>query len=371
MNHSDFSIDYAEIYFSGGIKGTLDLQTNILSFRPTLKSEKIVKECLSEYPSISHLAYKYGLLIVGYDEFLDKEQKLGIYPPKWTPFTYDKFGQYYGILEKLSGIRNCAYNNKNFEFVYTLHKIEEWLKASARALKSISVSYHTTLSARCLKEKYIEYEFFDDMNCDFIYDSIHNFLYYIGTLRDHISEFIVKYLSNDESNRYKKIDTMIELKKYIENNKNCFLVNTIKNKILEAYDINNQSNIIPGWLYYISEYRNAITHKRPINMIDYRKWAYQLLTVRGENSIPQLKFPLPEIPLAKERLYNDQYVEEKMTSFPSKENAQKSQDALEVFLRIYLELLNFIDDIIDYSPLKPQIISLNSTNAFNFRSYEI
>lgn len=94
MIHPDWPYVHREIYFSGGIKGICKLQDDKFEFSPYLKSTTKFYEKLNNYYSITDIATKYKLIIVGIDYYHDSNQIVDIYPPEWIPFTYEKSNQY-------------------------------------------------------------------------------------------------------------------------------------------------------------------------------------------------------------------------------------------------------------------------------------
>lgn len=367
MIHSDWPEVERVIYFSGGIAGIVKSQDDKLELYPYLHSEPKIYEKLNNYSSFTEIATKYKLIIVGIDYYKDSNQIMGISPPEWVPFTYEDSRQYHKIIDKMSGLRNCAFNKNNFEFIYQIRKIEEWTKASSRALKGISTSYNRTLAGRILINDFTNNSCFDDANCDFIYDSLHNFLYYTSTLLDHITEFIVKFISTSINTKFKKIRKLAKLKEWFDKHDKDVLPTEISDKIMDGYNLDNHSKIIPGWLEYLKKYRNAITHDRPIHMINYKIYACLSTINAYGNTIPQLYFPLPDLPLLEENLYDYNFLKEKIIGPRLDNYTRKSHDGLEICCRIYWELLNFLEFILNFSPIEPQILKITSSNATNFK----
>lgn len=371
--HKSWPAVHRVIHFSGGIRGENPPQDSNVYLHPTIPGKEAIIESIENYASIYKLSELYGL-ILGVDFYQSPDQIHGVYPPEWRVYTYDR-GSWLGFstAQKMAEIINNAYQQGNLEFVDCISKVEAWSKAASRALRGISESYHQILSTRCKDKEYKAPQAFDDMNCDFVNDTMHNFLYYVGTLRDHIAEFIIRYIAHDPPKELNKKPVMSKLKQFLEKGNNDYGLGNIKDAILKGYNLGEHSEILPGWLYMLKEYRNIITHEKPIDMIACRAWTWQLVNESGYYSLPKLKFPIPILPLANTDYFQSAPINlrEKLKRVaPSEDFMATNPDGLEVAWRLLIQLLIFLDKVLDKSPIKPEPILLDSSNSWGFRRVE-
>ena len=358
------------LHFAGGLRGENPPRDNKVYFTPTIPNQEPFAETLESFASIYKLSDKYGLLL-GVDFYQPPEQGRGIYPPEWRVYTYGN-GEWLGfdISQKMAEIRNNAYQQGKYDFVDCIGKVESWLKASSRALRGISESYYQALSARCKAQNYVPPQAFDDMNCDYVGDSLHNFLYYMGTLRDHIAEFIIFYAAKNIHSSVKKDPKMSKLKAILEKDNADYGIQNIKQRIYAGYDILTSSDILPGWLYLLGEYRNIITHEKPINMIACKSWTWQLTHKIAGTTMPFLKFPIPTLPLTDSDYFQSapNELKEKLKRVAASQDFMLTNpDGLEVAWRIFIQMLIFLNHVLDVSPVKPKPIHINSSNSWGFR----
>lgn len=361
------------IHLSGGLRVINKPRDKNIYLYPTIPGQKLIVETIESYASIYNISKKYGL-IIGVDFYEQHEQIHGIYPPDWRVYTRDK-GAWLGFstIQKSAEIMNNAYQQGNLEFVDCIDKVQAWANATSRALRGISESYHQVLSSRCKAKEFNAPQAFDDMNCDYINDSMHNFLYYAGTLRDHIAEFIIFHIMRQPSRKLKENPVMSRLKKDLEASDNDHGLGEIKKEIIKGYNVAEYSSLLPGWLYQLSRYRNIITHEKPINTIAGKSWPWQLIHEAGECFFPILKFPIPHLPLSNADYFKDvpEHLREKLKRVaPSQDFMLHNPDGLEMAWRLLLQILIFLDNVLDKSPIKPKPIRFDNTNSWDFRRVE-
>lgn len=357
------------IHFAGGVRGENPPQDRNVYIHPIIPNRQPIIETLESYGSLFQLT-QYGL-IVGVEFYHRPEEVHGVYPPEWRQYTYNK-GAWLGFeaSQQMAEIRNAAYRQQDYDFIDRLSKVEAWAKATARALRGISESYYLTLSAQCREKEYNAPQAFDDMNCDYICDSVHNFLYYAGTLRDHIAEFIIFCIASDVPSELKKNPTMAKLKFFLEKSKKGHGIESIKREIISGYDLSVHSDILPGWLYMLKKYRNIITHEQPIDSIAGKSWVWKIIRPAGDRDIPNIKFPIPLLPLSKTDYFQDvdKSTKEKIKRFaPSEVFMMNNPDGLEVAWRMLLQILIFLDKVLEMSPVKPEPIVFDRSNSWGFR----
>ncbi len=359
------------LHFSGGLRGDNPPQDNKVYFHPTIPNQEPIFEVIENFPSIYRLSNQYGL-IVGVDFYHRTEEVRGLYPPEWRVYTYTH-GTWLGfdVCQKMAEIRNNAYQQKQYDFVDCIGKVEAWTKAASRALRGISDSYHMALRARCIEKEYKSPQAFSDFNSDYVNDALHNFFYYVGILRDHIAEFIILYIASSMPKEVIGKPIMSKLRDYLNKSSSEHSLGHLKQAILQGYSTSEHSDILPGWLYLLKEYRNIITHEKPIDMIACRAWTWQLTRWIGGYSVPYLKFPIPLLPLDSTEDYFPGVqgdLKEKLKRVgSSQEFMLKNPDGLELAWRLFLRLLIFLNQALDMSPVKPKIISFDRSNSWGFR----
>jgi hypothetical protein len=352
------------IHFSGGLRGETSPLEDQVYLTPTILGQEPLIEILDKPFSWRQLS-KYGI-ILGSDFYRIPEEIDGVYPPEWRVFTYGNRPRLEAdLFQKMSEIRHNAYKQGKYEFVDSITKVHAWARATSRTLRSISESYYKALSSRCRNKEYSSPQPFDDMNCEYINDSLHNFFYYMGTLRDHIAELIILHIASKALKSLKEDPTMSKLNDFLKRVSGDCELGEIKYAIFDGYDLNSQSEILPGWLYMLKEYRNIITHEKPINMITCRAWTWQDTRFVDDNPLPTLKLPIPLLPLTK----NDPESKGDKFEFfaPSQDFMEKNPDGFEVAWRVLLQLFLFLDKVLEMSPIKPAPIIFDSSNSWGFK----
>lgn len=333
-------------HFSGGIRGVCaPLCDEVSIFPPCTNGIKPV-EIIPSYSDIRTLLGKYGILI-GIEYCTYEDQFSGAYPADWGVYTYGQGVNYFALCQRLAEIRANAITNKDLKFVGRIEKVSAWTKATARALRTISDSYHKVLFARFKNKKFVANSPFDDPNVDFIYDSLHNFFYYSGTLRDHIAEFIIFCCGESFPSGVRNDPKMSKLKAFLNDSKNTYSIklHEIKERINDCYNPDVASTAYPGWLFFLKEYRDKITHEKPIDSIDCRAWVWQVWCDAPAGNIPSIKFPIPQRPDGKRNII--------ISRTPSESFMFNNPDGLEISWRIYFELLLFLDFILNFSSFSP------------------
>ncbi len=342
-------------HFYGGVRGYRPHGTDVF-IEPVLpRTEQVVvsvKDCIPG----QKLTDIFGC-IVGVEWIDNRLQAKGLLPTWWSINHYNPVGLSRELSEKLSQIRSSAFEQSRFELYESVNKLQSWLDATIRAFKRLSNSYHSVLSIRCVSGQFKGDAPFTDMNCDSVFDSMHNFLYYIGTLRDHISEFIVLHIAKGMPAKLKDDPKMVNLKNTLKKNIDSYGIESLKQHILDAYDTKSDSDW-PGWLYILGRYRNIITHERPIQMFNHHAWLFQQMKNIQGVEYPRLKFPIPGHPFMFDfeipRGHSDLDTKRKMVA-PNKESMRKDPDGMEYCWMVFDRLMRFLSSVVSLSPIEPKI----------------
>jgi hypothetical protein len=344
--HDSWPYAQRVFHFSGGILGVCAPHCEDVSIFPPCTNGINIVERIPSYSDISPLLGKYGILI-GIEYCTYEEQFSGAYPADWRVYTNGQIVNYFALCQRLTKIRANAIKNKDLEFIGRIEKVSAWTTATARALRAISESYQKVLHARFKSKSFAQNSPFDDPNVDFIYDSLHNFFYYSGTLRDHIAEFIIFCIGETFPSWVTDDPKMSRLKTFLKKPKDAYSeqLHTIKQRIYDCYDPNVASQVYPGWLFFLKEYRNKITHEKPIDSIDCRAWVWQIWRDTPAGNIPSIKFPIPKRPDGPKNIV--------ISRSPSEDFLLNNPDGLDIAWSIYFELLIFLNFILDFSKYSP------------------
>jgi hypothetical protein len=339
----------------GGLKAINNPDLEVF-ITPNTINNKIVKFNLKNYDAFLSTLKTLKLNVVGIDLYSTKKQVEGIYPPEWHSLGRIESLNYpfNDLMTAWGNLSTSAHLQGDYSLANICGNISFQFKACESRLRDISSCYHRELFAICESGDFQNGKRMKSINTFNIYLAIHSFFDESCSLRNYFAEFIGFYVFPNY--RDLKLSSMGSLRKKVLNKEHKD--NPFANELYKITDPDS----IDGWLAKLGEYRDLIRHYLPLGEMSSTSFlVHQLTGIANKQCLPSIKLPLPDNPgdISKKQHQGftfsnyDEWFKAFQRDF---ENSQNLIDALEYCCFIYNKLIKLATKLINYAPLKPEIL---------------
>jgi hypothetical protein len=343
------------LHLKGGIRATTVPGPNLV-VQPS-STAGAIRFKLKQIPDLFVDLSDAGLDPLGIEFIHDSDQQAGLYPPIWQP-VYSHSRPVDDCVALWRALANGGTQTDNYELFALTARIAFGFQAASLRLRDLSRAYNRELDTLVSKGSFTAGTRGKSLNTFQIFLEIHSFFSEAASLRDHLAEFIGRYVLKDHvPDVTTRIRLMASLVKHV--------LKPARGKNSIADELHHATREPEGWLATFSAYRDLFIHYLPASQAAPGGFIWRSsYSIANGDALPRITVPLPADPFSLKRILStDNHFKTMAEYFSSIKDSREPASTVDALDYCHAALENFVNlatVVAPHSPAPPHAVHIDA-----------